>query len=327
MRILLLVAAWTLIPEAAAAWGPGTHVALGEFVLGSLYLLPPAVRALLQDYPIHFLYGNVAADISFAKKYVPEGRHCHHWHVGEEIHQEAAEVSPELEAVALGYLAHLAADTVAHNLYVPRQLLLTSTTAALGHAYWEHRMDMHVGDEYLGKAQRLVFDYDHSEADALFDEVLSATLFSFRTNRRIFRGMLQVQGDDRWLRMMDRMLRKSRFDVADDLVQSYLALAYDSIVDYLRSRHLSSPFRLDPIGDLNLRLAKKVRRVGMARGGAADPEVLETMADEFFPLPTDPPVFWPEMQRLGLEVEPDEVPPPDDLGHAPVLPESRGPAI
>ena len=49
-------------------------------------------------------------------------------------------------------------------------------------------------------------------------------------------------------------------------------------------------------------------------------------ADEFFPLPADPPVFWPEMQRLGLEVDPDEIPPPEDLGHAPLLPESPGPA-
>jgi len=64
---------------------------------------------------------------------VSEGRHCHHWHVGEEI--LAAADSPELSAVGYGYLAQLAADTVAHNLFVPRQLLITSTTQALGHTY------------------------------------------------------------------------------------------------------------------------------------------------------------------------------------------------
>ena len=138
---------WAFLPEPALAWGPGTHVALGELVLGALHLLPPAVRMLLERHPIHFLYGSVAADISFAKKYVPEGRHCHNWHVGEEIHDEAP--SEALQAVGLGYLAHLAADTVAHNLYVPRQLMLTNTTAAVGHTYWEHRMDVHVGDEAL----------------------------------------------------------------------------------------------------------------------------------------------------------------------------------
>ncbi|MDT8341733.1 MAG: zinc dependent phospholipase C family protein [Longimicrobiales bacterium] len=319
MFALLAVLLWLSIPEPAFAWGPGTHVALGELVLGSLYLLPPAVRAVLQRYPIHFLYGNVAADISFAKKYVPEGRHCHNWHVGEEIAEEAARTSEAMRAVALGYLAHLAADTVAHNLYVPRRLLLTSTTAAVGHTYWEHRMDVHVGEEYLGKARRLVFQNDHSEADALFDKVLSSTLFSFRTNRRLFRGMIQVQGDDRWIGVFDRILRRSRFDVPEALVHRYLALSYDSVVDYLRSRRQASPALLDPIGDLNLKLAKKVRRLAMARGGAADPAQLVAAADDFFPLPSEPLVFWPEMQRLGLELDPWEAPPPTDLGHAPQL--------
>ena len=211
-----LVLAWILIPEPLWAWGPGTHIALGELVLGSLYLLPPAVRALLEANPIHFLYGSVAADISVAKKYAPEGRHCHHWHVGEEIFEMAG--SERLESMALGYLAHLAADTVAHNLYVPRQLLLTSTTASIGHTYWEHRMDVHVGEDYLSKAQRIVFGNDHSEADALFDEVLSSTLFSFRTNRRLFMFMLQVHGEDRWLQLFDRILRKSRLDIPDEMV-------------------------------------------------------------------------------------------------------------
>src|SRR5690606_19975957 len=107
MTPLLIAAAWLLlVPEPAWAWGPATHVALGEALLGALYLLPPAVRALLEKYPLHFLYGSVAADISFAKKYVPEGRHCHCWAVGEEI-LESADSEP-LAAVGYGYLAHLA---------------------------------------------------------------------------------------------------------------------------------------------------------------------------------------------------------------------------
>lgn len=316
---LLVALAWLLIPEPLWAWGPGTHIALGELVLGSLYMLPPGIRHLLERYPIHFLYGSVAADISFAKKYVPEGRHCHHWHVGEEIHAEAE--TDALRAMGLGYLAHLAADTVAHNLYVPRQLLLTSTTAAIGHTYWEHRMDVHVGEEYLGKAQRIVFENDHSEADALFDKVLSSTIFSFRTNKRLFRGMIQMGGHDRWLILFDRILKKSRFDVPEELVQRYMALSYDSIMDYLLNRHSSTPAGLDPIGDLNLKLAKKVRRVGLADGASADPSILDEMADEFFPYPTDPLAFWPRMKRDEMSVEPgpEEEATPRRPGHSPRL--------
>jgi hypothetical protein len=79
--VLMLSVSWLLIPEPALAWGPATHVALGEAVLGALYLVPPAIQAVLARFPLHFLYGSIAADISVAKKYVPEGRHCHNWAV------------------------------------------------------------------------------------------------------------------------------------------------------------------------------------------------------------------------------------------------------
>ena len=126
MRIawtLSVVLGWILLnPEPR---GPGRHIALGETLLASLYLLPPAMRAIIETNPLHFLYGSIAANISFAKKYVPEGRHCHHWHVGVEILATAD--SPHLTSVGYGYLAHLAANTVAHNFFLPRQLLTTST--------------------------------------------------------------------------------------------------------------------------------------------------------------------------------------------------------
>ena len=290
----LVALGWLLLlPEPVAAWGPATHVALGEALLGALYLLPPAVQAVVGRFPLHFLYGSVAADISLAKKYVPAGRHCHNWSVGEEI-LHAADSEP-LQAVGYGYLAHLAADTVAHNMFVPRQLLLTSTTQALGHTYWEHRMDMHVGEEFLRKARHLVMDNDHSDADALFDDVLSRTIFSFQTNRRIFRGMIRFQGYDRWQRVFERVLASSRFDLPDPAVDDYFALAFDHVVAYLRDGHASGPGGLDPVGDLNLRLAKKVRHLTLSDRTADHPEVLAEMADDFFPLPASPLRFWPQV--------------------------------
>ena len=292
---LLIACAWLLlVPRQALAWGPATHVALGEVILSSLYLLPPAVQAILSRYPLHFLYGSVAADISFAKKYVPEGRHCHSWEIGEEILRTAE--SERLTAVGYGYLAHLAADTIAHNTFVPRQLLLTSTSQALGHTYWEHRMDMHVGEEFLALARHIVVDHDHSEADALFDLVLSRTLFTFQTNRRIFRGMIRFQGHERWQQVFGRVLSNSRFDLPNPVVDRYFEYAFDYVVSYLRERGASPAAELDPIGELNLRLAKMVRRRALSDHTADHPEVLAEMADEFFPFPKRELVFWPQVQ-------------------------------
>ena len=88
--------------------------------------MPSAIASVLQACPLDFLYGSIAADTSFAKKYAPVGRHSHAWHVGQEIADLAGSASQH--AFGVGYLAHLAADVVAHNFFVPRQLLLTSST-------------------------------------------------------------------------------------------------------------------------------------------------------------------------------------------------------
>jgi len=308
------------------AWGPATHVALGEMVLGSLYLVPPAVSAVLERYPLHFLYGSIAADISFAKKYVPEGRHCHNWEVGEEI-LDTADSGP-LRAVGFGYLAHLAADTVAHNLYVPRRLLLTSTTEAMGHTYWEHRMDAHIGDAYMERARRVVTGHDHSEADALFDTVLSRTIFSFRTNRRIFRGMIRFQGDERWRRVFEKVLQNSRFDLPEPLVERYRALSYDYVMDYLIHRAEARPATLDPVGELNLRLAKKLRRIAIADRSSRDEEALDEMAEDFFPLPEESLVHFPEYQREERAVDAgreEEAPSTGELPEPGISPALEGP--
>ena len=66
-----------------------------------------------------------------------------------------------LRAFGLGYLAHLAADSVAHNYFVPKQLAVTSSTSALGHSYWESRFETHLGTECARRARELIL-IDHS---------------------------------------------------------------------------------------------------------------------------------------------------------------------
>lgn len=321
LGLVFLSVGWLLLlPQEALAWGPATHVALGEAVLRSAALLPPAVRAILQRYPNRFLYGSIAADISFGKKYAPVGRHCHHWHVGEEILETAD--SEELAAVGYGYLAHLAADTIAHNFYVPRQLLLTRTSPAVGHTYWEHRMDLELGEAHAARARRLVEAHEESEADELFDTVLSRTLFSFRTNRKIFRSMVAAQGNEQWRLVFDRVIQMSRFEFPASTRDHYLVLSFDSIMDFLIRREVSHPAGLDPIGEANLRLAKKVRRQELPAAGLVDPEILHTVGHRHFPLPTAVPRYVPERpipEIPALRSQRPSLPPPE-----PVLEPSEG---
>ena len=293
LPLLGAMAVLLLTPDRLFAFGPATHIFLGEQLLSSLWLLPSAIADLLRAYPLSFLYGSVAADISFAKKYVPAGRHCHYWHVGEEILAGAR--NDRLKAAGYGYLCHLAADTIAHNYFVPRQLMLTSSTKALGHAYWEHRMDVELGEGYTSRAREVVVDYDHGETDNLFDSVLSGTIFSFETNRRLFRGMVRFQDNDRWHNVFGRMLDNTRWDLHPEDVDGYLSRSFDSMVDYLTRRRASHAAARDPIGDFNLHLAKKVRRMALKEGQQNGR--LREMADDFFPLPEDGLGFWAERNK------------------------------
>jgi hypothetical protein len=298
---LLWALAWVLLtPSEALAWGPATHIAIGEGVLASLHLLPPAVRAVLEKHRIPFLYGSVAADISFAKKYAPAGRHSHHWHIGEEILASAD--TEALHAVGLGYLSHLAADTIAHNVYVPRRLLLSRGSEGVGHTYWEHRMDVQLGERFTSVARDVVLRHEHGEADRLFDDVLSRTLFSFQTNRRIFRGMVAFQDDARWHRIFTGILRRSRYDLPETVRDQYVRLSYEYVMDYLARGDQALPRGLDPIGEANLRLAKAARREILAEAGkgAPDPGLLDLRADQFFPLPGEPLLYLPRARSIEV---------------------------
>ena len=268
-----------LLPSPAYAWTPGTHVYLGDAVLRSLPALPTAIADLLRAFPSHFLYGSIAADTSIAKKYVPTGRHCHSWTVGLEIH-DAAPDEP-MRAFALGYLAHLAADSIAHNYFVPKQLAVTASTSALGHSYWESRFETHLGTACARQARDLIL-LDHSRADGLLDRILSPTIFSTQTNRRIFRGMVHAADSESWQRIFGLMTENSRWDLPDREVGRYVETAYDAIMDLLIHFDQSSPYKLDPSGDEALRLANQVRRSALRAGGA---EMVNEEAEKQFGLP------------------------------------------
>jgi hypothetical protein len=277
---LAVLLALVLTPTVAHAWTPGTHIFLGEAIMRSLPLLPGGIAELLAAYPYDFLYGSIAADTSIAKKYAAAGRHCHSWNVGFEIHDNAE--SEALRAFALGYLAHLAADSVAHNYFVPHQLTITSSTAALGHSYWESRFDMHIGERFSRTAKQLILR-DHSHSDEHLDRILSPTIFSTPTNRRIFRGMVYVADTESWQRIFHLVEEKSRWDLSENEGGTYMGRAFDYIVDLLTRLDRAEPYKLDPAGTLALREAKKVRRAALRRGG--EEHVLE-QAQQHFGMPS-----------------------------------------
>jgi hypothetical protein len=281
------------LPDALYAWTPGTHIYLGETVLSSLTQLSAPMADLLRAYPFDFLYGNIAADSSIAKRYAPLGRHCHYWHVGQEIHDLAT--SDALRAFGLGYLCHLAADTVAHNYFVPRQLMITSSTAAVGHSYWEARVESHLGDAYSKSAKDVIL-LKHAEADAHLDRIISPTIFSVRTNRRLFRGMVHLTETSSWQRATQVAREYSRWPLTDEDVERHLGMAYDYMVELLGGDDTAA-HQLDPSGERPLKMAKELRRRVLRDSGRRNTARLKTAALEHFGLPDRPLSFWTRVAR------------------------------
>lgn len=254
---------------------------IGQSVLANLQFLPGWLAELLHAHPFDFLYGSIAADTSFAKKYAPVGRHSHAWHVGQEI-VELAGRAP-LRAFGFGYLAHLAADVVAHNFFVPRQLVLTSSTRALGHSYWEGRFDMHVGDVHARTAREIVAG-DHAEADEHLDRIISPTIFSVGTNRRLFRGMVQITDWANWRRVVQLAADASRWDLTDRDVERHVATSFDFVMDLFNAGHEAQARRFEPSGSRALAEAKRLRRLALTNGGRKDADRVAEVAEAHFGL-------------------------------------------
>ncbi|MGQ0701618.1 MAG: zinc dependent phospholipase C family protein [Gemmatimonadales bacterium] len=272
-----------LLPSDAHAWTPGTHIYLGEAILANLRLVPPAIASLVQAFPYDFLYGTIAPDTSIAKKYVPPGRHSHFWTVGRETFDLAP--TDRLRAFGLGYLSHLAADAIAHNYFVPRQLVLTPTTRSMGHTYWEQRAEAQLGGGWARKAREII-RLDQQAAHRHLEHIISPTIFSVRTNRRIFHGMVRLSHTRGFQRALQAAHERSRWLLNEQDVERHLQIAYDVTVELLASSEHgligAEAFRLDPNGAQALRAAKRLRRKELGLGALGSPSRLLELAESRF---------------------------------------------
>jgi hypothetical protein len=251
---LLLV---ILMPHEALAWGPGIHLQLGSAVLNNLQLLNPALAAVIAEFPNDFLYGCIAADITVGKKFTHYLLHCHRWRVGLKVLENAA--TPAHRACAYGYLTHLAADTVAHNYFVPYKIMLSFSTLTMKHAYWEMRFESYV-DKDIWETGKQVSRENYHANDALLRRVLSDTIFSFGTNKRIFNSILLVSRLEKWQQMLKTFHDSSRYILEENDRDEYMSLALEAVFDALNGMEESRYFQADPTGERALLSAEMVRK-------------------------------------------------------------------
>jgi len=258
IRLLFCLAIFFFIPTHAFAWGAGIHLGLGLRLLATPEALSTSLQLLLASYPFDFLYGCIAADITIGKKHTHHLKHCHNWSIGHKLLILSKKEGPAAEACAYGYLAHLAADTIAHNYFVPYKLAMTFNTSLLNHAYWEIRADIGVRDETWETAQQLA-QHDNRKHDRLLNKVLAPTIFSFRTNKQIFNSMMLITRLQQWHKLIETIAKHSKWKFEPGEHIEYMTMGLNAINGILGDEN--SPYwNADPTGDRALTAADMIRK-------------------------------------------------------------------
>lgn len=259
----------------AQAWGPATHVGLGDSILQQLGMLPAALAGILSRHRVAYLYGNIAADVVFAKRWSRVKQFCHHWSTAFRLMEQAR--SERDTSFAYGYLSHLAADTVAHAKYVPRQIMLSRCSLTFGHFYWELRADA-AQSAHAWALLEEVLQADHQSHHDILQDHITDTFLSYDLNRLLFDRMnaLTVRGGFR--RTVGLWSRYSRWPLSEALLGGYRAECLERIRSVLTEGDRSAVLRDDPNGTSALmqvrsrrRDVRRLRRVG----AVAEARVLE----------------------------------------------------
>jgi hypothetical protein len=131
--LLLVLITFLFIPYDLFAWGLETHLKIGSTILENVSF------ALIKQYPTYFLLGNIFPDFFTLLKNlskIKRGLDTHSWITLGKLFKNAC--SDEEKSFCHGYAAHLAADIVAHNFYIPQTFFLVSKNKLISHLILEY---------------------------------------------------------------------------------------------------------------------------------------------------------------------------------------------
>ncbi len=265
-KLLLMVAVVLSVTEDALAWGPATHVGLANSILDQISILPVSVAAIINRHRLAYMYGNIAADVVFAKRLSKVKQFCHHWTTAFQLLDHAEKERDT--AFAYGYLSHLAADTVAHNKYVPRQIIVSNLPVNYGHFYWELRADAKQGSLTWSSLEHLL-THDHSDHHETLSDHIVDTFLPYDLNRLLFERMNMFAVKRGFQRTIHVWNRFSRRNLSTELLNGYWGESIDRIQSILTEGQRSALVHEDPNGTSALMQIKVQKRAvrRMKRGG------------------------------------------------------------
>ena len=265
--LLVILLAGLVFPDQSLAWGPGAHMVTGNWILQNLSALPIPVAVALMRYPGQFLHGALSADIFIGKGSRAKKGHSHNWESGFSLLAKADTLSRM--AYAYGYLAHLAADTVAHNVFVPGLLHTIPGSGRIAHVYLEIQADR-------------LLSWDKADALGVFREKVSPKMAAmlrasmrqkalpFWIKTHLFRKSISLGGSPFWrgsMRLLDSLVPEHE---RSKLLDRMLTLSTRAIADVLQKKEDSEILTLDPIGADALAQARTPHRTDLLVRGVKD---------------------------------------------------------
>lgn len=227
MTLVFMVVWFILVPSSAFAWGPLTHCYLANELFYFAPLIPTGIRALLRKYRQDFLYGNLMADMILGKSYLPDEKSSHSWDVALNLLKQAG-TGPE-RAFVYGYLCHLAADTVAHETLIENKLNVR-------HAIVELRADSLIDKIYWVQSVTISRSVQRRN-DRFLENSLDRFIFSFKTNKRIYKGIV----------LLSLLNKKRRRGVDHGRIQGLHEESIARMIDLLKSGRSAAVIGKSPL--------------------------------------------------------------------------------
>jgi hypothetical protein len=204
--------------------------------------------------PDAFLYGSLAPDIVQGRRFQSRlRRHSHNWSTGFGL-LSAARGSEE-QAFALGYLAHLGADVLAHNFYLPTRWIGRFNSAIASHILSEARFDSMQDGSHRDTLVKLMAT-DFSALDSTLSRQIDSPLLPFRAQKRIFEGGLRRIRQ--WNRVIHAIGRVQAADRED--LEVFCSASCSAIDGLLHDGDEAPACRFDPMGQRAIRNAQRARR-------------------------------------------------------------------
>jgi hypothetical protein len=264
MLVLVLSLATLLTGLALVhAWGPGNHLEFEHRVFRRRERLPKATAALITEHRAAWQYGHIAADIINMKGAGGPYSHCHRWGI---VGEMRALARTDFErAFVCGYLAHLAADTIAHNHFVPYHLARFARTQGLGHLYWEMSADRFVPDERWDVVTQLKALPELLPLDQLVNATVPRKALSMGTNKLIFNHLLLVSERSAWRAGVERIHPRGTVDLKRGFLDRFRDAAVERILLALSRDGVERISHVDANGKLAQKEALAARKTLLHR--------------------------------------------------------------